>query len=110
MIEDVYRTLSRYRFTLTSESELQKEIGTILPQAVREYRLDAKNRLDFFLEGIAIEVKIKGGAKDIYKQCERYCAFDEVRSLILITNRSMGFPPEINGKPCYVLKLGRSWL
>lgn len=101
---------------LSTEASLKKDmaflfarhLGIIMPE---EYVLDPKNRVDFFLDGTAIEVKInKGAAKSIYKQCERYCQFDEVKNLILVTNRPMGFPKEINGKPCYVISLGKGWL
>jgi hypothetical protein len=76
----------------------------------REARLDGKNRIDFKVGGIGIEVKIKGNAKAIYKQCARYCALPEIEALILVTGRSMGFPETINNKPCYVVRLGKGWL
>ena len=76
----------------------------------REYRLDNKNIPDFFINGLAIEVKIKGSKTSIYKQCKRYCEFDEVKALLLVTNRTMGFPKDINGKDCYFHSLGKSWL
>lgn len=100
----------RYRFSLSSEKALQAEVHKILPEFQREYRLDEQSVVDLFNDGIAMEIKIKGGAKAIYKQCERYCMIDEVKILVLVTNKSMGFPPEINGKPCYVINLGRGWL
>ena len=75
-----------------------------------EYRLDAKNRPDFFVYEHAVEVKIKGSAKAIYRQCERYSAFPEVKGVYLVTNKAMGFPETLNGKPCYVINLGKSWL
>ncbi len=111
---DIITILSRRRFSLTDEKQTQSEIASVLKQNniefQKEFMLDKKNIPDFFIDGIAIEVKIKGNAKSIYKQCERYCQFDEVKQLILITNRSMGFPPEINGKSCYILKLSIGWL
>lgn len=115
MINKLVGLLRQARFSLERESECQREIGELLEicgvACVREHRLDSKNILDFFINGIAIEVKLKkGAAKAIYKQCERYCQFDDVKALILVTNRPMGFPPEINGKPCYVVSLGRGWL
>jgi hypothetical protein len=61
---------------------------------------------------IGIEVKLGATQKRaIYRQCVRYCSFPQViDELIMITNTSMGFPPEINGKSCYVLNLGKAWL
>lgn len=102
------------RFPLEVEKETQAAIEQKFKdngiEYSREHKLDQNNIPDFFIDGIAIEIKIKGNAKSIYKQCERYCQFQEVKSLILVTNRSMGFPKEINGKPCYFINLGKAWL
>ena len=110
----ILQVLSGQRFELSSEKALQIQIGERLFECgilvEKEYRFSTKDIVDFFCDGIAIEVKIKGSATEIFKQCKRYCEFDQVKELLLITNRSMGFPKEINGKPCYVLNLGKAWL
>jgi hypothetical protein len=102
------------RFPLEREKDTQAAIALKFKEqnidVQKEYYLDSKNIPDFFIDGIAIEIKIKGNAMKIYKQCERYCQFDEVKQLILATNRSMGFPSQINGKPCYFINLGKAWL
>lgn len=116
MHQQIIELLRRARFNLSTEALLKREMAHLMAKHLgiilaEEYSLDPKNRLDFFLSGIAIEVKInKGSAKSIYKQCERYCQFPEVQILILVTNRAMGFPPELNGKPCYIVSLGKGWL
>lgn len=106
--------MSSSRFSLASEEELKLEMKAVLEAHgipfEREYRLDAKNRPDFFVYEHAVEVKIKGSAKAIYRQCERYSAFPQVKGIYLITNKSMGFPETLNGKPCYIINLGKSWL
>jgi hypothetical protein len=113
-VNSIYKLLSGTRFPLNSEKALQEAIFIKLKHDFinlqREYVLDEHNRPDFYVAGVVIEIKISGSAKDIYRQCERYCQFPDVHSLILVTNRSMGFPKEINGKPCYVLNLGKAWL
>lgn len=113
MIEIIINILSS-RFPLEKEKETQEAIEKKFTENGivfnREHHLDHDNIPDFFIDGIAIEVKIKGNARSIYRQCVRYCDFNDVKALILVTNRSMGFPPEINGKPCYVVNLGRAWL
>lgn len=116
MINKILKVLYSHRFPLVIEKETQKAIEekfseNEIPYS-REHRLDEKNIPDFFIDidGIAIEVKVKGNAKQIYKQCERYCKFDAVKKLILVTNKSMGFPKEINGKDCYFIKIGKAWL
>lgn len=110
----VLLSLKSKRFTLENEKTLQREIFEILapihPDIIKEFVIDSKSDIDFFIDGIGIEVKIKGGKMSIYKQCERYCKDDKITSLILVTNRSMGFPKKINGKDCYYLNLGKAWL
>lgn len=114
ILSDLIKVISSSRFSVDNEKNTQAEIERkIIESGIpykREHHLDAINIPDFFIDGIAVEVKIKGTAKTIYRQCERYCKFDEVEKLVLVTNRSMGFPKEINGKPCYVINLGRAWL
>lgn len=115
MINKVLKILYSHRFPLVVEKETQFSIEQKLVENgvpyIREHKLDEQNIPDFFIDGsIAVEVKVKGTAKQIYRQCERYCQFDEVRKLILVTNRSMGFPQQINGKDCYMINLGKAWL
>lgn len=116
-VGDVFKVLRQRRFNLHDEKMLQAEINADLLSALggsavhREFILDHKNTIDFLIGGdCGIEVKIGGAKRTIYKQCERYCSFNRVKSLILVTNRSMGFPEQINGKDCYVLNLGKAWL
>lgn len=115
MINKVLKILYSHRFPLIVEKETQAAIEQKLIENEieyeREYKLDEQNIPDFFIDkSIAVEVKIKGSAKQIYRQCERYCQFEEVRKLILVTNKSMGFPKQINGKDCYMVNLGKAWL
>lgn len=103
------------RFTLSDEKVLQSEIAAELEKSgapfEREVRLAPGDIVDFMLHGgTAVEVKIKGSKRAIYGQCARYCAHADVKALVLVTAVAMGFPPEIDGKPCYVASLGRAWL
>lgn len=110
----VIRVLSKERLPLQNEKDLQEKIQRLLYENKlvfnREQKLDEDNIPDLFDYDIAIEVKTKGSRREIFRQCERYCKFDQVKALILITNRSMGLPKEINGKPCYLVNLGKAWL
>lgn len=114
MINTLIKILSSQPLPLEKEKETQELIEALFKKNAiaynREHMLDTNNIPDFFIDGIAIEVKIKGNAKQIYRQCVRYCNFKEVKSLILLTNRSMGWPQELNGKPCYIINLGKAWL
>src|SRR3989344_3647246 len=102
MVQKIINIFNRVRLPLQNEKELQDAIEDLFIKNKinyeRELPLDKDNIPDFYISGIAIEIKIKGNARKIYKQCERYCQFEKVKQLILLTNRSMGFPQEINGK------------
>lgn len=117
--EAIVAELKRRRFSLTHEKLTQQQIEDALllhvsldftRRMVREYRIAKDIIPDFFQDGIAMEVKIKGSARSIYAQCKRYCAHERVRALILVTSRNMGFPAMINGKPCYYINLSEAWL
>lgn len=117
MINEVIKSFKGKRFNLHNEKELQVEIYTTLivelpfGSVIKEFILDDKNIIDFLInKEIGIEVKIKGQRRNIFKQCERYCSFDYIKKLILVTNKSIGFPQQINGKDCYVINLGKAWL
>lgn len=113
--EELIDKLRPYKFDLTNEKRLQLEIWKILGDTIHivpEYRLDKGSVIDFLLPtlSIGLEVKIKGSSTSIYRQCIKYCEYDEIQSLILITNKSMGLPETINGKKCYLMSLGKAWL
>ena len=116
-VEKIFSLLKSKRLDLSDEKNLQLKLYKLFVEEFnadnikREFVLDAQNRLDFMFMGqIGIEVKIKGNRRQIYEQCVRYCGFDQVKVLIVITNRAMIFPSSINCKDCYVLKLGAAWL
>lgn len=114
---EIMRALQGKRFQLTNEKALQDEIYKLLlkefPNALieKEFHFDDKNIIDFRIDKhLGIEVKIKGEKRNLYNQCVRYCKFDEIQSLLLITSLTMGFPADINNKECFVFKLSQAWL
>ena len=116
-VRKIVSILSGQRLNIHDEKVLQAQIKELFTKAnfdfSDEYRIDSNNVVDFMVNGdIAIEVKIstKYSKKSIYRQCERYLKFDSVSAMILVTSRSIGFPLEINGKPCYVINLSKAWL
>lgn len=113
-IEKIINILYSYKFPVSSEKELQEAIYFVFKEnnfdVKKEYYLNNSSIVDFYTDGIAIEVKIKGSAKSIYRQCERYCLLDNVKSLILVSSKAMGFPEEINGKPCYYVNISNNFL
>lgn len=111
---EVRRLLSSVRLPIDSEKALQAAIEAHLTASgaafEREVTLAPGDIVDFMVGAVAVEVKIKGARRAIYRQCERYAAHDNVEAILLVTNVAMGFPPEIGGKPTAVLHLGRAWL
>jgi len=106
--------LTTHQLPLSDEKQLQAAISDVLEAASldfeREVHLGPRDIVDFMVEGVAIEVKIKGGRRDIYRQLERYCGYDAVTAIVLATNVPMGLPSLICGKPTSIAALGRGWL
>lgn len=76
-----------------------------------EYYLGPSNRVDFLTKGgTAIEVK-KGrpNKTSLLKQIERYLSFENVKSIIVIVEKGMDFPKEINKKKVLLISLNRLW-
>ncbi|MDP1866984.1 MAG: hypothetical protein Q8L13_11675 [Bradyrhizobium sp.] len=107
--------LTTRRWPLSDEKALQPLIETEFAAAGiagvrREVHLGPHDIVDFMIGGLAIEVKVKGQRRSIFRQLERYCSYAEVSEIILATNVPMSLPPEICGKPARVAALGRGWL
>lgn len=113
-LEAIQRVLSLARFPLNSEKDLQAAIEMHLAYSgvdfSREHNLGGGDIVDFMIGGVAVEVKIKGSRRAIFRQCERYASHESVEAILLVTNVAMGFPAELRGKPTAVLNLGRAWL
>jgi hypothetical protein len=113
-IIDVLKTLRIN--PVNEEYDLQAEIEKLLIDAEihyeRECKLGPRNRVDFltFRNGIAIEVKKgKPNKAQAIGQLQRYAEFDRVKGIILVIEKNMDVPREINGKPCVSLGLNKLW-
>lgn len=107
--------LRQQPWPMSTESALQEELWKWLQRradlpCAREYRLGPGERIDFFADGIGIEAKVKYPRRQIYRQLERYAAYNEIKALILITGTAIGLPPAINLKPVFLVSLGRAAL
>ena len=111
----VCQLLNKHRLDTHNEKVLQAQIekifkGENIPYE-REVRLSERSIIDFIIDKeIGIEVKIKGSAKDIFRQLERYLEFDDVKALVLVTSKAIRLPKSVKGKFTYVINLGMSWL
>lgn len=114
-IAQIAHVIESSQLNLTNEKILQLDLSSVLTthgiKHEREIYLDEHNIIDFMFEsGVGMEVKIKGTPKNIYRQLVRYSEFEQIKSIILATNKSMGLPKLINNKPTYIINLNRGWL
>lgn len=111
ILADALSSFCKFRFV--DEEELQRGIAAELTYWKtpfhREVRLSPRDRIDFLCAaGVGIEVKVQGTAAKARAQLERYAKHDQIRGLILVTNRcqvAAGLPTELNGKPLRVVQL-----
>ena len=75
-----------------------------------EVRIDPRMRLDFLLDGIVIEAKRqRPDPYRLLKQLEKYTGSDQVAGVVVVAERSVPVPSEINGKPIRFLSLDSLW-
>jgi hypothetical protein len=115
MAAEVAAVIRRGRFDLMDEKRTQEQIGDVLTAAAipyqRECHLSSADIVDFLVaETLAVEVKIKGTKRAIYRQLERYAGHDCVHAILLLTANSMPLPLTIAGKPAAVASLSIGWL
>ena len=113
-VAEIVAALRPLRLPLSDEIRLHQHMADAFDSAgigyQREVRLSPRDRVDFLVGTVGIEVKIKGGKRDIFRQLERYAEHDGVGALLLVSNVPMGLPPTINGKPVTYFSLARAWL
>lgn len=118
-LKGIGRLLAGFGYRYGSEVQLHEVMATVLDQAghahVREYRLDANNRADFWLDGLVIEVKVAGSLADALRQVGRYITLPQVRGVLLVTTERWGERPLVarpawQGKPFNIIRLKRQAL
>lgn len=115
-LEHLCRVLNAYRYNFQDETSLQEGLALALThqgiEFKREVRLDAKNRPDFMIGTVAVEVKIKGTLSEFLRQADRYLALDPVSSLIVVgTPKWLPMvPPALRDKPIFRVRLLSSLL
>lgn len=117
----VLKLLKGERFVISNEKALQSDMATLfdrvnatelvkIPYEREKALSDDKSIIDFFIDGIGIEVKIKGRKVDIYKQVDRYLKCPEIRVLILVTTKVVPLSGSIGGRDVFVVNLNKAWL
>jgi hypothetical protein len=99
--------IEQHRFRSFDESSLQAGIELLLQEQgvgfEREKRV-GDCRFDFWIEGMVIEVKIKGSVSDLIRQLHRYAELGIVEKLLVVTTsmRLCRLPTTILNKPVEV--------
>ena len=101
--------LESHRYETATEDAFQSSTQDILTKAgvsyIREHRFNAKDRIDFLVEGhIGLELKIEGSVNTIARQLMRYALIEEVAEVVLFTCRARHCTMirHLNGKPVHV--------
>jgi hypothetical protein len=104
--------LRTFTFRYANEIELQDSIETALLKLgyapEREVRLSARDRIDFMIEGVGLEVKVGSCPANVWRQLERYAEDPRIDALLLATTiaRHQFYDATMtNGKRLYVVHL-----
>ena len=109
--EALCEVLRGYRFSYDNEARLQQAIERVLQEHgyafVRERRLSRRDRPDFDVQGVAIEVKVDESLTVVLRQLFRYAQQDAVQALVLVTTRASHtrVPDTICGKPVRIVHI-----
>ncbi|WP_347990044.1 hypothetical protein [Methylomonas sp. AM2-LC] len=87
-INQIETILLNYKFRFSCENELQTGIENVLQisniEYVREKSISKRDRPDFIIDGIAVEIKIKGSLSTAIRQVARYASHDDIRAVLVI--------------------------
>jgi hypothetical protein len=99
---ELKKLLAGYRFDCATEQALQDGIETALADVPheREKALSPKDRPDFMVGSVAVEVKVGGGLSALIRQLHRYASHDCVSEILVVTSRLRlaNLPNWLNGK------------
>lgn len=109
----VITALRAHRFNYTDEHDLHRGIDAALTAADVEYatevRLSARDRIDYVIGRLGVEVKVKGTTDALRRQVTRYTEHDAIDEVLVITTlrrHAHQLPALINGKNVWTIHLG----
>lgn len=100
------------RYCYSQETELHLGLEAALRGAGLdprpEARLNGRDRIDFLVGRVGVEVKIAGSRDAVHRQVLRYAASPVIDELVVITTVAdhRGLPTTIAGKPLSVVLIG----
>jgi hypothetical protein len=107
LVATVDRALRTHRFRYSGERELQAGIEQVLRAAGLEVKREAPlgdaGTIDFLIESLGIEIKVRGSRADVTRQVHRYLQHDALAGVLVVTTRAAlaRLPPRISGKPVF---------
>lgn len=114
-LEQIIDILSEIRISNpVAETEIHQEIKKALQnhgiKFRHEYKILTRKRFDFWINGIVLEVKKQKPSKiTLLNQLNRYTKVPEVKAIIIVLEKSINLPKELNGKPIFVKSLNQNW-
>lgn len=113
--QEILRALSTLRVPAApGEYDLHRMVAEAFQAAglpcEHEYRLAPRRRIDFFVDGVGVEIK-KGrpNARDLLLQVRRYLEADELKEIIVVTQKDTPLPARVDGKRVTNISLNRLW-
>lgn len=113
-VEQITSALAAGTFTYVDEVDFHRGIDTALTAAgidfTPEVRLNSRDRIDYLIGTVGVEVKIKGTTDALRRQITRYADSPLVDELLVITTRPRHMDLHrkvLAGKPVTVLAIGR---
>lgn len=110
---ELVRLLESSSLRTSTEAQFQDSTEQALKAAdvefVREHSLSRKDRPDFMVGSIALELKISGSFSEVLLQVQRYSQHDDVSEIVLLTSKSRlcKMPPHLSRKPIHVALISR---
>lgn len=97
-----------------SEFEIHDALCLVLAQSGiahrREHTFGPRCRADIWINGVAVEVKKQRPAKAaLLAQVSRYADQPTTTGIVVVLEKSILLPKEINGKPVAVISLNALW-
>ena len=107
----IVSALAASSFRYSRETQLHLGIEQCLVAAGFEPKSEQRitgGRIDFLVNRVGVEVKIKGTAADLLAQLVRYSVEESIDALLVVTTRvrHRDLPRELNGKPVRVILIG----
>lgn len=103
--------LEQYKFSFANEWDLHNGVAQVLASLGLDFQkevvLAPKNRIDFLVGKVGIEIKVDMSLAGVTRQLWRYADSEKIESLILVTTRHAhrGLPLEMKGKPIFIVYL-----